>query len=189
MKKHFWIALALIVIGIATRFIFLVDGVSVLPNFSAIGAIALFGGAYLRGAQRFIIPLGIYWVSDLVLINGFYSQYYDSFQIIGDYWVYGAFFIAGLVGYYLLRRQSMFRLFGASLIAAVIFYLITNFGVWVGGTMYPKDITGLGASYVAAIPFFWNTLLGNLFYGFVLFGAYQWLASKSFSWQTTTERT
>ncbi len=180
MKKHFWIALVLIIIGFATRFIFLIDGESILPNFSAIGAIALFGAAYLKGAQRFIIPFGAYWVSDLILNNGFYSQYYDSFVVFGNFWVYGAFILAGIVGYYILRKRSIVRLVGASFAAAVLFYIITNFGVWAGGTMYPRNAGGLTACYVAAIPFFWNTVLGNLFYGFVLFGAYEWITSRSF---------
>lgn len=185
MGKHFLLALALIIIGIATRFMFLIDGESILPNFSAIGAIALFGAAYLKGAQRFLIPFGAYWVSDLILTNGFYSQYYDSFQLFGDFWVYGAFILAGVAGYYMLRKRSIVRLVGASFTAAVFFYIITNFGVWARGTMYPMDFTGLTACYVAAIPFFWNTILGNLLYGFLLFGAYEWISSRSFFMNAT----
>lgn len=180
MGKHFWIALVLILVGITARFIFLIDGESILPNFSPIGAIAIFGAAYLKGAQRFIIPLGVYWVSDLLLNNLVYSEYYETFQLIPNFWIYGAFILAGIVAYFLLKQKSVIRLVGASVSAAVLFFVITNFGVWAGGTMYPMNSGGLMACYIAGIPFFWNTIIGNLFYGFVLFGAYEWFTERSF---------
>ena len=180
MNKNFLIVLALVIFGIATRFIFLIDGESILPNFSAIGAIAIFGATYFKGASRWMIPFAAYWGSDLVLNNVFYAQYFDSFQLMGDYWVYGAFILAGIVGYFVMKKRTLPRLVGASFAAAILFFLISNFGVWAGGTMYAKDLSGLMTCYIAGIPFFWNTLLGNLIYGFVFFGVYEWVVNRSF---------
>ena len=66
----------------------------------------------------------------------------------------------------------------AALIGAVAFYLITNFGVWATGLTYPKTGAGLLACYAAGIPFFGYTLLGNLLYSAVLFGAFEWAGRK-----------
>jgi hypothetical protein len=59
---------------------------------------------------------------------------------------------------------------GAALASSIIFFVLTNFGVWAFGSWYPKTWEGLVACYVAAIPFFHNTLLGDAFYVSVLFG-------------------
>lgn len=180
MNKKFLLVLGLIVFGILTRFIFLIDGESILPNFSAIGAIAIFGAAYFKGPSRWLIPFGIYWASDLILNNIVYAEYYESFQLMGNYWVYASFILAGVVGFYVMKKKTLPRLVGASFGAAVIFFLISNFGVWAGGTMYMKDLGGLMTCYIAGIPFFWNTILGNLIYGFLLFGIYEWVMNRSF---------
>jgi len=106
MNKRFFLALVLILVGIASRFIFLIDGESVLPNFSAVGAVALFGATYFKGASKWMIPLTLLWLSDLILNNVFYAEYYDSFQVLGSMWVYGAFILTGIVGYLLMRKAS-----------------------------------------------------------------------------------
>jgi hypothetical protein len=63
---------------------------------------------------------------------------------------------------------------GGTLGASVLFYLITNFGVWIDPvSAYPKNFDGLVQSYIAAIPFFRNTLTGDLVYTGVLFGVYE----------------
>ncbi len=185
MEKNFWIVIALIVVGMISRFFFLFDGLAWLPNFSAIGAIALLGATYLKGPNRFLIPIGLFWISDMVLNNVFYSEYFESFQLFGDYWVLGSILLIGVLGYFVLQKRSILRLACASIGAALLFYLVTNFGVWAGGTLYPKDAGGLLASYIAGIPFLKNTLLSNLFYGFVFFGAYEWLANRTFFWSVS----
>jgi len=52
----------------------------------------------------------------------------------------------------------------------VLFFVLTNFGVWALGALYPKTLTGLTECYVVAIPFFRNALLSDLFYSALLFG-------------------
>ncbi len=176
--KFFLVITSLIILAMATRFLFLIDGSSVLPNFSAVGAVAIVGAIYFRGIYRFIVPFLILWLSDLILNNGFYSQYYDGFQLFGDSFVYLGFLAIAAVAYLIMKKSSWTGLVITGLTGAVAFYLITNLGVWITSGMYTKDLSGLLASYEAGIPFFRNTLLGNLFYSFILVGLFEFGIAK-----------
>ncbi len=131
------------------------------PNFVPIAAIALFGGATFSDRRAaFLIPLVAMALSDVVLggLSGVTPFIYASFALIT------------CLGLALRTRGGAVRIAGASLAGAVLFYLVTNFGVWIAGGLYPKTIAGLATCYVAAIPFFWNTLLSDLLYTALLFG-------------------
>ncbi len=138
------------------------------PNFAPIGAMALFGGAYLGKRYALALPIAAMFLSDLFI--GF-----DG--ITSRLTVYGSFLVIGLIGLWLRERKSFQNVVLASLAASVLFFVITNFGVWAFGTIYPRTVEGLLACYVAAIPFFRNTLAGDLFYTGVFFGGYT-LVSK-----------
>lgn len=131
------------------------------PNFQPIDAIALFGGAVLPGPWAFVVPLGAVAASDAVL--GFYGPVMA--------WVYISYVAIVLVGRVALRHRSVLSVAGAAFASAVLFYLITDFGEWLG-PLYPHTLAGLSASYVAAIPFFRTTLLSDVMYSFALFGIY-----------------
>lgn len=179
MKKKELIVLSLILVAIMTRFLFIVDGVSILPNFTAVGAIAILGASHLNGTRKWIIPLGILWFSDLILNNVVYAQYYDHFQVLGSLWVYGSFLLVGIFAFYVMQKPSWTRLAFTSFGGAVIFFLITNFGSWISPTSpYTKDLSGLLTSYEAGLYFFRNAILGNLVFSFALFGAYEVLAAR-----------
>ncbi len=149
------------------------------PNFTAVGAMGLFGAAYFtKKYWAFIIPFIALWFSDLVLNNVVYAQYYDSFVWMTPswYWMYGSFALIILIGFLSLSKVTPARIVGASFTAAFLFFLITNFGVWMSGLMYPKTAAGLLACYTAGLPYLGYTLAGNLFYTLVLFGSYELLA-------------
>lgn len=151
------------------------------PNFTPVGAMALFGAAYFsKRYLTFVVPLIAMWLSDLVLNNVVYAQYFDGFVLFypGFYWTYSAFIVIGLVGFFLLKRTKPQNILIASLSASILFFLVSNFGVWASGMMYPKDLSGLLACYTAAIPFFQNTLMGDLVYCGVLFGAFEFAQYK-----------
>ena len=114
--------------------------------------------------MAFLLPLLALWFSNLFINNVFYAQYYDGFEWFGNKEVYIAFTLIVLLGVILLRKVNLLRLVGASLSSSVLFFMVTNFYVWMEGTMYTKTSAGLVTCYVAAIPFFWNTLAGDLFY-------------------------
>ena len=131
-------------------------------NMAPIAAMALFGGVYLNKKYALIVPLLSMLFSDVFL--GFHNTMI---------FVYGSFFITGVIGLWLRKRTSFIYLIEASLISSLVFFIITNFGVWLMGNMYPKTVTGLLDCYVMAIPFFRNTILGDLLYVGLFFGGYE----------------
>ena len=138
------------------------------PNFTPLTAIALFGGAYFSDKRMaFLIPLAAMLLSDLVI--GFHSQLIM---------VYLCFMITVCIGFSLRSRKKLFPIGLATAASSIIFFLVTNFGVWLFDQLYPKTLNGLWTCYVAAIPFFRNTLLGDLFYVGILFGTFA-LAEKT----------
>jgi len=133
------------------------------PNFTPIGAMALFSGAYLgRRSVAFIAPLAALLLSDLFL--GFYH---------GMAFVYATTALVVAIGWWLSTRRSSLRIVAASLAGSVTFFALTNFGMWLFSGFYPRTLAGLEACYVAAIPFFQNTIAGDLFYATLLFGAFR----------------
>ncbi len=144
------------------------------PNFAPIAGMGLFGAAYFSKKYfAFLIPFVAYWISDMLLNNIVYTQYYDSFQWFGDPLVYASFALIIVLGIVLLKKVSPARLLGAGISSSVLFFLMTNFGTWLSSSTYPQNFEGLIACYVAGIPFFWNTLAGDLFYITVLFGSFE----------------
>lgn len=132
------------------------------PNFTPIGAMALFGAAYLgRRPVAFAAPLGALLLGDLVI--GFYP---------GMWVTYLSFALVVLVGWLALSRISVLRLGIAATASSILFFLVSNFGTWALSGMYPHTLTGLAACYVAAIPFFQNMLAGDLFFTALLFGGF-----------------
>ena len=133
------------------------------PNFSPIGAMALFSGAYLgrRGAIAFVAPLGALFVSDLVL--GFYR---------GMPTVYFSVALIVMLGSVALRRRTALRIGAAALAGSLLFFAVTNLGMWLFSGIYPRTLVGLEACFVAAIPFFQNTVAGDLFFAAILFGGF-----------------
>jgi len=100
--------------------------------------------------------------------------------------VYGSFALVGLIGLYLRTRKTVGTIVGGALTASLLFFVITNFAVWYGGTLYPQTWSGLVATYVAGIPFFKNTVLGDLVYTGLLFGAYETIRFRMINLQQKT---
>jgi hypothetical protein len=163
LKPRLMVLIAMVLAAAASRLI------PHPPNLTSVTAVALFGGAYFSDKRlAFLVPLAALFLSDLIL--GFYSH----MEV-----VYLSFALIVCVGLWLQKRRSAFHIAGAALASSVLFFLITNFGVWAFGSLYPKTIAGLLACYVAAIPFFQNTLQGDLFFTAVLFGGFA-LLERSF---------
>ena len=151
------------------------------PNFTPIGGMALFGAAYFsRKYLAFLVPILAFWMSDLVLNNVVYAAYFESFSWFSQAlaWSCVAMILIVLVGRTLLKKVRPMALLGSSLLASVIFFLLSNFGVWASGTMYPMTLEGLVACFAAGIPFFGNTIAGDLVYTTILFGGFELLKSQ-----------
>ena len=152
-------------------------------NFTPVGAMALFGGAYLANRWAAVaVPLLSMWLSDLLLNNIVYKEYNPLFAWFtpGGYWIYGSIALTVVLGGLLIRKVTVVRVAAASLSASVLFFVVTNFGVWISGGMYAKTFEGLTACYVAALPFFRNAVVGDLVYCAVLFGVFA-LMQRRFS--------
>ncbi len=151
------------------------------PNFAPIGGMALFGAAYYtRKRWAYFIPIAAMWISDLILNNVVYAAYFDRFVWFysGSPFTYGAFALIVLTGTFTLRKVRVPQLLFSALGASIIFFLASNFGVWISTNMYPHTWEGLTTCYIAGLPFFKNTLLGDLVYSAALFGLFE----LSLSW-------
>jgi hypothetical protein len=135
-------------------------------NFAPITAIALFGGMYFDRRIAPVLPLAALIISDYFL--GMYA---------GIIWVYSAFLLVTFLGMAVPRKRSVGLIAGSTLAGSVLFFVVTNFGVWASGSLYPMTMSGFVDCYIAAVPFFRNSLAGDLFYVTVLVGAYE-LAAK-----------
>ncbi|HET8679403.1 MAG TPA: DUF6580 family putative transport protein [bacterium] len=137
------------------------------PNFTPIAAMALFGGAQFADRRlAFLVPLSAMFASDLII---------GLHRLLPV--VYACFALIVCLGFWVRPRKSVVRIAGATLVGSVLFFVVTNFAVWAAGSLYPKTMEGLVAAYVAAIPFFRNTVLGDALYAGVLFGGFALIES------------
>lgn len=151
-----WVAVALVVFGVVMR---------LLPhpaNLAPVGAIALFGGAILPRRLGWWLPLAVMVLSD-VLFLGLYN---------GILFTWLGFLLVALFGMSLRGQSNWLRVPFGALGAAVIFFAVSNFGVWLQGQMYPLTWAGLVQCFEMALPFFRNTFFGDFIYSWLLFGIY-----------------
>ncbi len=157
LKPGFWLITLMVV---AAAFVRLIPHP---PNFAPIAAIALFGGAYYsKKSFAYLIPISAMFVTDLIL--GFHSAMWA---------VYLSFIFIVAIGMIMIKKKNVKNVVLASLISSVLFFVLTNFAVWLSGMTYPMNLVGLGACFTAAIPFFQNTLIGDLVFTGAMFGIYE----------------
>ena len=130
------------------------------PNFSPVMAMALFSGAALMDRRlALIVPLLAMLLADLIL--GFHGTMV---------FVYLAMALVVLGGRILGDKRGLLSLAAAGFGGALVFFIVSNAGVWLVQDMYSRDFAGLLACYGAALPFFHNSLIATLLYGGVFFG-------------------
>ena len=151
--------LALFVLGITARLM------PHIPNFAPIVAIALFSGAFLKKKYGIWLTLALYIITDLII---------GMHDVILFTW--SSIILISLIGAG-LKKKRLPNMIGYTLLSSVLFFVISNFGVWLVG-WYPPTLAGLTQCYVNAIPFFRSALLANLIYAVVLFKAYEFLAYR-----------
>ena len=159
----YYLPLFLIILGIAARFL------PHSPNFSPVAAVALFGGVYFSKKMAFVLPVAIMFISDIFI------GFYEIGIMVG---VYGSFLLCVVLGFWLKQHKKWTTILGNVLLASLIFFFLTNFSVLFFAAWYPKTINGLIECYIMAIPFFKNSLFGNLFYAGAFFGAYELIIEK-----------
>ncbi len=136
------------------------------PNFVAIGALALYAGARLPRRWAIAVPLTAMALSDFALDSGTGRAALSGIRVT----IYATFAVIILAGRIAREKSGPIRLAGLSIGASMLFFLTSNFAVWLGDSIYPKTGAGLALCYAAAIPFFWNTLAADLLGTAVLFG-------------------
>lgn len=150
------IAYILILIGAVARIL------PHLPNFTPIGALALFGGAKLNNKYAAVlVPVGIMAMTDFYL--GFHKLIFFT---------WGSMVLVALIGFWVRKNYGFSRVAAGTLTGSVLFFIITNFGVYLEG-WYGYGFSGLTQTYIMAIPFFRNSLMGDVFFGVVFFGGYE----------------
>jgi len=164
------VVLFLIIIGISTRFFFFIK----IPNFTAIGAIALFSGAYFSNKRiAFVLPLAILLLTDIFL--GFHKTML---------FVYVPFIFTILIGFALRQNTKPILILAGSLAGSVIFFLISNFGVWVTGMGISPTLSGV---YIDGIPFFRYTIASDLMFNALFFSSAFFLFEKTSLVKTVNE--
>ena len=157
-KTKLIISLILITLGVACRLL------PHLWNFAPIAGIALFAGIYLGRRYAVVLPVASMFIGDLFI------GFYDWKLMLA---VYASFVLVGLIGVLIKKHKSLETVLAGSIMASVLFFLVTNFAVWQFSPWYAKSLQGLIQCYTMALPFFRNTFLGDLFYVVVLFGVYE----------------
>lgn len=152
------LAYILIILGVILRV------VPHLPNMAPVTGLALFGGVYMKRSQTMWLPLAVMVISDAFL---------SPESLTTRLSVYGSFVLIGLIGIWLRTRKSVATILMSSIAGSIVFYLITNFAYFYPSDMYPHTLSGILASYYNGLPFFRNTLVGDLLYTGLLFGAYE----------------
>jgi hypothetical protein len=136
------------------------------PNVTPLGASSLFAGARVNGWMAYLLPILVMAATD-PLVGGYTRQ---------TPIIYLCFLISVWIGRRVRSTDSPLRIGGACLLSSVQFFVLTNLATWMFGITYAKSFAGLATCYVAALPFFGATMLGDLFFTAAIFGAYALLA-------------
>lgn len=173
MKKEnfleYILAVIFIIIGTGARLL------AHLPNFTPVAALGLLGGAYFSKRVSFFLPLAIMVISD------FFIGFYDLKLMAA---VYFSLTLSVLIGIYLKKHKTALNVLFGSILASSCFFILTNFAVWFFSPWYSKDILGLSYCYFLALPFFRNSLTGDLFYTVIFFGAFEMISFLAWKNQT-----
>lgn len=151
-------------------------------NISPIGAMALFGGAYFNNNWKsYLFPLLTLFISDVVVQQLFYPEFANGGLLYqGWAWTYLGFAAMVLAGQFIIKKVNIGNIVIAAAAAAVAHWLITDFGVWLGGCtdpttgkLYTKDGAGLLRCYAMAVPYMKFMFIGNVVYGAIFFGGFE----------------
>ncbi len=153
------LAFLLVCIGVFSRLL------PHMSQFTAILAIGMFGGMYLPRRQAIIVPVAVMMVSDVFL--GFHDTMFFT---------WGSMVVVSLIGFVLRDRKNWMTVLGGSILSALVFFVVTNFGAWL--SLYPRTFEGFTQCYIAAIPFFRTTLASTVAYSLVLYFGYEWIVKR-----------
>ena len=160
------IALILTVVGVLSRLL------PHPPNFAPVDSVSLFAGARLSAWQAYLVPLAIMTITDPILALYYGVHPFTRWQLF----TYSSLLICVWIGRRVRSTQSYWRIGTAAVACSVVFFAITNFGVWATSSQFSATSAGLFQCYVFALPFYKWTLASDLFYTAVLFSLHAWLS-------------
>ena len=134
-------------------------------GFAPVTAALLYFGAR-RPRREMWIPVAALTAAGIYLSRSYYGYAVSADLLITWAWYAGMVLLGGL----LAKNASALRVGAASLAGSVSFFVLSNFAVWAVWSMYPKNFAGLMTCYVAAVPFFRNALVSDLFFAAAFFG-------------------
>lgn len=150
-----------------------------LHNAAPVAAMTLFAAAYMPSRRwSLLLPLAAMFLSDVVLYATKDVAFRDQ-AVSNMFFVYSTFAVIALVGQWLRRQVTVGRVIGTTLVGSAVFFLFTNFGAWLSlsqplsatePAMYSRTLNGLIDCYIAGVPFFRGTFVGDMVYSAVLFG-------------------
>lgn len=177
---------AAIVFAIISVPLRLLSGLGWAPfNMHPVGALGVFGGARVRSWLAYALPLAVMVLTDLVLWAVFQSDQYSPFHVSRAA-VYPCILLYVLLGRWLVTDQNPLRIGAAALAGSLLFFVVTNFASWLElSHLYPRDLAGLWACYVAAWPFYQSTFVGDLAFTAIFFGVHE-IASRSIRTEAAT---
>lgn len=144
-----------------------------LPNFTPVLAVALFLGTNNKNKYfSYLIPISILFISDLII--GFYSTLpYVYLSVISVVMI-------GAMNKFKSHKLTILNV----LLSSFMFFVVTNFGVWLVDGLYAMNFEGLVNCYINAIPFYRNEFISNIIFSTTLFGGKYLLDNKSNKYQT-----
>lgn len=173
-NSKFWLITGLILLAVISR---------ILPfhinNFTPLIAVALFAGAKFDDKKwSILIPIVSLFISDAILAyQNHYALFHDTI-----FFTYSSILLIIFLGRtQLMGKLNIAKTFGVTLVSSLIFFVISNLGVWFFGNMYSLNFSGLMQCYIMAIPFNKFSWLGDLVFTFILFGTYEYVSNKYFT--------
>lgn len=155
------------------------DNFGQIANFSAVGAITLFSGAYFKNPiKSFAIPLLTLLMTDLILASTIYKEYSNGFLYEGWYWTYIAFVLMVVAGRLIIPKVNLLNAVTGTLAVVLIHWIVTDLGVWYGSKVYPQNLAGFWTVLELAIPFELRFLYGTIIYSVIMFGSFELLKVK-----------
>jgi len=160
------------------------------PNVTPVAAMGIFGAAYFTSKRlAYLIPFLALFVSDLILNNFFLRAFYPEAH--GIIWftkisvfVYLGFALTIFASQFLLKKIKFSNIVLATVLSSLIFFIVSNLGVWLTVTNVTTSFAGLIEVYVAGLPYFLNSIIGNFFFVALFFGIAEYVRNRNFSFIT-----
>ena len=153
LKKNYLVVIPLVFIMIFSRFI------TVIPNFTPLISLILFIPLVLKDKR-----LAMTLIVIAQLLSDFFIGFYDTMIF-----VYGTYLLIALLAFKYMIGINFYKVLSSSVVASIIFYITTNFGVWYAMDLYPATTSGLISCYIASIPFLKSMTLSTVIFSTTLF--------------------